>query len=76
VIDVLAEVVLHVKAGIGTSSGHGRGSGWACIDVNQLNPVDMTLASVKYQSALAHVVEFSCEMGPVCSICLPRGERI
>ncbi len=44
----------------GTASKRGRASGWAHLDVNREDPVEMVLASDLQQSALAHVAESSC----------------
>ena len=52
--DVFKEVALPAGATLGTASGVGRGSGWARLDVNRVDPVDMALA------ALTHVAVSSC----------------
>ena len=43
----------------GTASG--RASGWAFLDVNREDPVELALASNLQKSALSHVAESSCE---------------
>ena len=44
----------------GTASGGGGASGWAHLDVNREDPVEMALAADLQKSALAHVAESSC----------------
>ncbi len=56
---VFTEVVLPAGAARGTDSGCGRGSGWARLDVNREDPVEMALAADLQRSALAHVAESS-----------------
>jgi hypothetical protein len=58
---VFMEVVMPVGAARGTDSGCGRGSGWARLDVNREDPVEMALAAGLQRSALAHVAESSCK---------------
>ena len=58
---VFTEVVLPAGAARGTDSGCGRGSGWARLDVNREDPVEMALAADLQRSALAHVAESSCK---------------
>ncbi len=53
--DGFTEVVLPVGAMFGTTSGSGRSSGWARLDVNRPDPVEMTLAADLQRSALAPI---------------------
>ncbi len=57
---VFSEVAMPAGATRGTDSGSGRGSGWARLDVNREDPVEMTLAADLQKSALSHVAESSC----------------
>ena len=45
----------------GTDSGRGRGSGWASLDVNREDPVEMALAANLQRSALSKVAASSCD---------------
>ena len=54
------EVVLPAGATRGTDSGRGRGSGWASLDVNREDPVEMALAADLQRSALSKVAASSC----------------
>ena len=57
---VFKEVVMSAGATLGTASGVWRGLGWAGLDVNREDPVEMTLAADLQKSALAHVAVSSC----------------
>jgi hypothetical protein len=54
------EVVLPAGAAYDTASGCGRGSGWARLYVNRVDPVKMTLAADLQKSVLAHTTVSSC----------------
>ena len=58
--DVYKEVVLPARAALGIASGSVRGSGWARMDVNREDLVEMALAADLQKSALAHVAVSSC----------------
>ncbi len=60
-IGVYAEVVLHSGASLGTASGVGRDTGWARLDVNQSDPVELALAADLQRPTLAHVAVSSCD---------------
>jgi len=61
VIGAFTEVVLLVGASLGTASGVGRDTGWAPMDVNRMDPVEMALTADLQWSALAHVAISSCK---------------
>ena len=44
----------------GTDSGRGRGSGWASLDVNREDPVEMALAADLQRSVMSKVAASSC----------------
>jgi hypothetical protein len=58
--DVFKEVVMPAGAARGTDRVRGRGSGWARLDVNREDTVEMALAADLQRSALAHVAVSSC----------------
>jgi len=58
--DVFKEDVIPAGAARGTDRVRGRGSGWARMDVNREDPVDMALAADLQRSALAQVAVSSC----------------
>jgi len=60
VIGAYTEVVLPAGASLGTASGVGRDTGWAHLDVNRMDPVELALAADLQRSALAHVATSSC----------------
>ena len=49
---------MHAGATRGIASG--RASGWALLDVNWEDPVELALASDLQKSAVSHVAESSC----------------
>ncbi len=51
---------MHAGATLGNASGGGQGSGWAHLDVNREDPVEMALAADLQKSALTHVAVSSC----------------
>jgi hypothetical protein len=55
--DVFKEAVMSAGAIFGTVSRFGRSSGWARMDVNQEDPVELALAIELQRSALAHAAE-------------------
>ena len=57
---MLKKVVLDARATLGTASGGGWGSVWACLDVNLENLVEMASAANLQKSTLAHVAVTSC----------------
>ncbi len=48
-------------AAFGTDSWCGRVSGWARVDVNRDDSVEMALAADLQRSALSHVADLSCK---------------
>ena len=48
-------------ASSGTASRSGRTSEWACLDVNQNDPVEMVFAADLEQAALEHVAANTCK---------------
>jgi hypothetical protein len=58
--DVFKEVVVPAGAARGTDRVRGRGSGWARLDVNREDPVEMALSADIQRSALAHVAVSWC----------------
>ncbi len=58
--NVFKEVVMPPGATRGTNRAHGRGSGWARLDVNREDPVEMALAADLQRSSLAQVTVSSC----------------
>ena len=60
-IGVFTEVVLPAGASLGTASGVGRDTGWARLDVNRSDPVELALAADLQRSALGHVAASSCK---------------
>jgi hypothetical protein len=59
-IYVFSKIVMLAGATRGTGTGSGRGSGWARLDVNWEDPVEMALAADLQKSMLSHVAESSC----------------
>ena len=59
VTGVFTEVVVPAGAARGTASGRGGDLGWARLDVNRKDPVEMALALDTQRSALAVVAESS-----------------
>ncbi len=60
-IGVFAEVVLPAGVALGADRGCRRVFGWARLDVNREDPVEMALAADLQWSALAHVANSSCK---------------
>jgi len=58
--DVLKEVVIPARAARGTDRVHGRGSGWAHLDVNREDPVERASAADLQRSVLSQVAMSSC----------------
>ena len=54
---MFSEAVVPAIATLGTDRRNGRGSGWARMDVNQEDPVELALAIELQRSALAHAAE-------------------
>ncbi len=55
------EVVVHAGAARGTGSVRGRSSGWARLDVNREDPMELALAADLQQAALDHVAASTCK---------------
>ncbi len=74
--DIFKEVVMHVGAARGIDRVRGRGSGWARLDANREDPVEMALAADLQRSALAQVAVSSCgKYIPARFTCLLLGAR-
>ena len=60
-IGAFTEVVLPAGASLGTASDVRLDTGWARMDVNRSDPVELALADDLQRSALAHVATSSCK---------------
>ena len=58
--NALKKVMLPAGVTLGTTSGSGRASGWARLDVNRSNLMETALAADLQRSALARVLVSSC----------------